>query len=518
MKKLFLPVMLCAALLSGQQAKADANIYASELRVNTNSIINGQVQFVLNAEPKSVTIEFYREGAADPVYSMNVEGLKKGLNTVDVKLGDIEPIINTGEKLIWKVTASADATTEPTLFTDATSYNQMFAYPTHVAVDRNPKSEFFGRVYVCDAYAGYEYPQNSENPVKTTTMGVFVFNAAFEDTTNQGFTAWDGAAGWLNNGWKYSSPCMLYVADNGDVFISDWTDSHSGVWVMNPAKPEENFMPVFGGTIDTSTGISYENEVGIHGSITGVCVLGEGEDRVLYTYDEDLGNGGQIMKYEIGNLTESWTSAPSSVFYDNTSGKLIAGQSVVLRSDNRGGFWACQHRSNDAAEGEGYQMLLHINSNAEIDWTSNGTFTFTECYGMDVTPDGSMLAIGGSKSLTVWNVTYDENGVPTLEESLQITENVLTKSFGVAFDAAGNIYLSDNSDHLRAWALPKANNTYTTTANEMLVADATTGVEGVAVDANAPVEYYNLQGVKVANPENGIFVKKQGSRITKVVR
>lgn len=41
-------------------------------------------------------------------------------------------------------------------------------------------------------------------------------------------------------------------------------------------------------------------------------------------------------------------------------------------------------------------------------------------------------------------------------------------------------------------------------------------IEEIAAD-NAAVEYYNLQGVKVANPENGIFVKKQGAKATKVV-
>ena len=49
------------------------------------------------------------------------------------------------------------------------------------------------------------------------------------------------------------------------------------------------------------------------------------------------------------------------------------------------------------------------------------------------------------------------------------------------------------------------------------VGDIPTGVEDTMVDENAPVEYYNLQGVKVANPENGIFIKKQGAKATKVV-
>ncbi len=42
-------------------------------------------------------------------------------------------------------------------------------------------------------------------------------------------------------------------------------------------------------------------------------------------------------------------------------------------------------------------------------------------------------------------------------------------------------------------------------------------IESIAADANAPVEYYNLQGVKVAKAENGLFIKKQGNKAVKVV-
>ena len=46
----------------------------------------------------------------------------------------------------------------------------------------------------------------------------------------------------------------------------------------------------------------------------------------------------------------------------------------------------------------------------------------------------------------------------------------------------------------------------------------TGNVNEIEADKNAPVEYYNLQGVKVANPEGGIFIKKQGSKAEKVLR
>ncbi len=45
-----------------------------------------------------------------------------------------------------------------------------------------------------------------------------------------------------------------------------------------------------------------------------------------------------------------------------------------------------------------------------------------------------------------------------------------------------------------------------------------TGIENVTVDAAAEVEYFNLQGIRVANPENGVFIRRQGNDVKKVVR
>lgn len=42
------------------------------------------------------------------------------------------------------------------------------------------------------------------------------------------------------------------------------------------------------------------------------------------------------------------------------------------------------------------------------------------------------------------------------------------------------------------------------------------GVETIDTE-NTPVEYFNLQGVRVANPENGLFIRRQGKNVTKVI-
>lgn len=46
--------------------------------------------------------------------------------------------------------------------------------------------------------------------------------------------------------------------------------------------------------------------------------------------------------------------------------------------------------------------------------------------------------------------------------------------------------------------------------------DNFTGVETIE-DSNAPVEFFNLNGQKVANPSDGIFIRRQGSSTSKVV-
>lgn len=44
-----------------------------------------------------------------------------------------------------------------------------------------------------------------------------------------------------------------------------------------------------------------------------------------------------------------------------------------------------------------------------------------------------------------------------------------------------------------------------------------TGTIGIETEGNMPVEFYNLQGIRVAQPENGVFIRRQGSEVKKVI-
>ena len=43
------------------------------------------------------------------------------------------------------------------------------------------------------------------------------------------------------------------------------------------------------------------------------------------------------------------------------------------------------------------------------------------------------------------------------------------------------------------------------------------GIENNLIDNNKEAEYYNLQGVRVLNPERGVYIKREGGKVSKVI-
>lgn len=80
----------------------------------------------------------------------------------------------------------------------------------------------------------------------------------------------------------------------------------------------------------------------------------------------------------------------------------------------------------------------------------------------------------------------------------------------------GSVVLCPDEDNKRLYAYALAHHSETL-VGYLLSDPETDGVADIELDENAPVEYFNLQGIRVANPENGIFIRRQGSNVAKVV-
>lgn len=127
-------------------------------------------------------------------------------------------------------------------------------------------------------------------------------------------------------------------------------------------------------------------------------------------------------------------------------------------------------------------------------------------------------AIANNKSINMFVNDDTENKMDaTLKDGTKITSGVnlkdqtpaineIPKDEGVSYDLkAGNTYNFYAGG--TKWRL--ASFSYTISADQSSISDI--------VVEDAPVEYFNLQGIRVANPENGLFIKRQGNKVTKVI-
>ena len=139
-----------------------------------------------------------------------------------------------------------------------------------------------------------------------------------------------------------------------------------------------------------------------------------------------------------------------------------------------------------------------------------------------VAPDGTKIAIASSsadpKQFTIYGLTWSESGVPTLSREIVITHGIGTNVYDIAWDLAGNIYICGNSgEYLKGFSLPRSEAFTTKAPSQYSFSVIANSIDGISVDSeDAPVEYYNLQGVKVENPSNGVFIKVQGKKSEKV--
>lgn len=134
-----------------------------------------------------------------------------------------------------------------------------------------------------------------------------------------------------------------------------------------------------------------------------------------------------------------------------------------------------------------------------------------------------------SSSAKAWSYRIYRNTTVTIAATGEITLNAVvfetaTSNYATALGNA-NFSVGTYDKSSKTLSLPEG------TKSVVITPSATTGFNAINVyyndpsgvndivvdEANAPVEYYNLQGVRVANPENGLYIRVQGKKATKVL-
>ena len=458
MKKKFLHVLaLTSLMVFSQGVKATTNIYASGLTGELQGS-DYNITYVLNEVAVSGEFQVINTDG-DVIKSIPLTSLNKGANTATIDPDDVP--VGTYR---WQIKVTADGSVAtPTKKTDNAWSQLQFWAPRGVAIDNNPESAYFGRVYVSETQGGTVTNRTTQN-------GIYILDPLFADVTSQGATSYKGGQTWNAT----SSPFRICVAPDGRVFMSDFSDGHSGVYIMDPANPSGAFTQVFGGSRQTS-GLFINGGVDVGGSTVHCYVTGEGENMKLFTLDEDYipagtGNtGNNLLQYNLGTNT-SWDAAPSAVVF--ASKNLLLNGNCTIAPDGRGGWWIIQSRGTAEGNVSGCPSLIHINTSGAVNFNSGNNkplVPYTVASGMAVSLDYKQLAMCTvNNTMVVYNITYDASDVPTLTTAYTITPVLGNNTQGLAFDVAGNLYVVSNTqERLGMWALPKTENTHTTPARSI---------------------------------------------------
>ena len=111
--------------------------------------------------------------------------------------------------------------------------------------------------------------------------------------------------------------------------------------------------------------------------------------------------------------------------------------------------------------------------------------------------------------------------VPTEATTLEAPIGSVTAIVNIPEAGLENNACQSSSDHTKAWIVEKAG-TYTLKFNLNdwtlnVTPTGTTGAVEILTDANAPAEYYNLQGVRVYDPAGGLYLVRKGGKVSKVM-
>lgn len=235
-----------------------------------------------------------------------------------------------------------------------------------------------------------------------------------------------------------------------------------------------------------------------------------------WTFDEFSGEF-KIVKNEVG--VSEWENVPLWGAADGAKLEVGTEYTSVLGGDNIGltntdvKYTGVTVTFNEAtgvilvtAEGEVPLATTYEFTGDVNDWAIDGTYFTEESEGVYTL---TLEKLYGSFKVIK---NHDWSGSLITDETFMINTDYTLANIN---EQGRNINLTEGNEWVNATLTLTVAEDGTVTLRG--TAERVTGIEGIEADNAAGVEYYNLQGLKVENPENGLFIRKQGNKVSKVL-
>ena len=365
--------------------------------------------------------------------------------------GEYKVVIETSEfpldtDLTWKVEVKGTSVAEPTQVEDDYS----FYCPQGLAIDKDPNSNYFGRILVSEAMQAVPasgYISSGKG------AGLYVFNPDFttDGVVHKGGNNFTRIL--ATNGYQ---PWRVKISDDGRIFVSSLDLNGVAVWEVS--KDLNTWTPVISGTNDATDYTIKKNGAFFAGPNCAMDVIGSGATLKLLLFSTSKRGiaynsaGYRLDEYALGTET-TFTGTPKNIISGGGIGSTHNYADVVY--DGNGGYWY------GGSRGTGNEInLVHIKSDGT---TESADKTINLYGGAGILIHNGMLFKGNNILSTatdgkfgVYTIGKNAAGEPTLTNKW----TVVSKGFGrnhnqFAVDYADNLYVVGNSgEKIIAFALP----------------------------------------------------------------
>ncbi|MCH4156163.1 MAG: hypothetical protein LKF31_07665 [Muribaculaceae bacterium] len=519
MKKFLLGAAFILAALLGCFSAQAQNAYAYGLKVGALSADGSSIPiyYSLNTAAKAVSIDVYQLNVTTPVKSFVSDQLKAGADTFVVATAGLP----TGVDLYWTVKVQGTTVTAPVFVKKLAD----FYAPYGLAVDRDPFSTHFGRLYATESKDGSgSMAEESVDPNtylsykdgKGNGQALYVFEA--NGDTLRASNGKPGFIGGLNIASKFSTkgafdPKRLAISEDGRLFISRLASGVSPIYEVNTDNLDAAFSPIFTDTLqDADMNLMTVDSAYVAGGNVALTVRGEGDNLTLATisagkasmdgYDQ---SSYRAAEYALGSA-KTWTGVPTRIITDYDKQYTITYDNTNLLYDPNGGLWFTASRGTAS---ESQPIVKHVKNDfttEDFSITSNTNdygIVYPANSGICVSPDSTMIAMITArtvKTVKVYKVDYTTNPV-TLTMVTSFTAQ--DRPNALAWDYADNLFsISSSNEVLDMYQLPRDTDVVVTPCIDdqvFKIPAPTATITLASKNTTVPTAANNRQGVFIDN-------------------
>ena len=424
--------------------------------------------FDASTDVKAANLVFYNKGGF--VAGKVAINATKGANTITVAKTAIPG--KPGQVLTWAVELEGNAIANFGIIAQDNSLIASSTSRLFNAVNTNPESDKFGNIYVM-----HRGGSSSSEAGKNSGVWEYDYNLVKQNT--------EVYKGGLS---RFGNPTRISIDRDGYLYLADWADGYSGIYVANTADMTQPFTQFFVGTRESSGAI---NNGGVYtGSSTPGCyVYDNGTEVKLFVYNEDAAgtlpkNGMAVYNIgqEDGTILHKWETAPSAVY-------TLTGQGNTEGNPwgTSHGFFVSQVREDGQSNASATSLKFYSNDGKEQMSAASDLYkdiiTGSNAGGYVVSADETTLILNdGAKNFQVFDIVW-EGDKPVLTLKYTINHGI-AKIRQMNWDYAGNI-ICTGDESVAIVTLPKEKNITEVPAKKALTVTCpgeAVAVTGVALD------------------------------------